>query len=258
MKKFLFAVAIALGLSLPVALPAAADGTAIILMHGKDSTQRPRSPVGRLAEILEGDLKVAIPEMPWVRGNEMNGTLKDAFATLDGLVARLRAGGATKIVVGGHSMGAAGALAYPAARPGIAGVLMMAPGHRPDVYAPKNGDALEQARSLVANGKPDTLVNVFDINTGKRGYRDVRVDSALSFFDPDGPMVMQNSAPKLPSGVPVLLIIGQDDAQHPRMKELVFEKLPSNPKSAYVVVEGGHRATPMKGRNEIREWLSGL
>ena len=86
----------------------------------------------------------------------------------------------------------------------------------------------------------------------------MRADAVLSFFDPEGPMVMQNSAPKLPASVPVLLIIGEDDAQHPRMKNLVFEQLPSNPKSAYVIVEGGHRATPMKGRNEIREWLSGL
>ncbi len=258
MKKFVLGIAIAIGLVAAGALPAAADGTAVILMHGKDSTALPRSPVGRLAAFLEGDFTIATPDMPWVRGNEMSGTLKDAFATLDEIIVRFRADGATKIVVGGHSMGAAAALAYAATRPGIAGVLMMAPGHRPDVYAPKNGDALQQARALVADGKPGTPVNVFDINTGKRGYRDVRADAVLSFFDPEGPMVMQNSSPKLPASVPVLLIIGEDDAQHPRMKNLVFEQLPSNPKSAYVIVEGGHRATPMKGRNEIREWLSGL
>lgn len=255
---------VALALALTAAfscLPTGASAdmkTGVILMHGKDGTALPRSPVGRLAEDLQGRFQVETPDMPWQRDNQMSGTLKEAFATLDRLVAELRASGATKIVVGGHSMGAAAALAYASARTGLAGVLMMAPGHRPDVYAAKNTDALEEARALVSSGSPEKKVTVFDINTGKRGMRDVRADAALSWFDPDGPMVMQNSAPRLPAGVPVLFIIGEEDRFHPRGRELVFDRLPPNPKSAYVVVEGGHRATPMKGRREIAAWLNKL
>lgn len=232
--------------------------TGVVLMHGKDGTALPRSPVGKLAAYLDGTFRVVTPDMPWVRGNELAGTLAQAFAEIDKAIAGLKADGATRIVVGGHSMGADAALAYAAAHPGLAGLLMMAPGHRPDVYAPKNIAALAEAKSLVAAGTPEKTVTVFDINTGKRGMRQVRADAALSWFDPDGPMVMQNSAAKLQPGTPVLLIIGEEDRFEPHARELVYDRLPPNPKSAYIVVGGGHKATPVKGRKQIARWLNGL
>lgn len=260
MKHGFVALAVALTVAFAgLTQPCRADmQTGVILMHGKDSTARPMSPVGRLASYLRNNFRVATPDMPWVRDNFLNGTLEQAFAELDSVIAKLKAEGATRIVVGGHSMGADAALAYAAEHPGLAGVLMIAPGHRPDIYAPKNVGTLGQARALVKAGTPDKTVSVFDINTGKRGYRDVRADAALSWFDPDGPMVMQNSARKLAPGTPVLFIIGKEDRFHPIGRELVYDRLPPHPKSAYIVVEGGHKATPVKGRKQIARWLNGL
>jgi hypothetical protein len=37
-----------------------------------------------------------------------------------------------------------------------------------------------------------------------------------------------------------------------------FSKVPSNPKNAYIVVKGGHKATPQKGESAIVNWLHEL
>ncbi|MEK9671969.1 MAG: hypothetical protein VW268_05630 [Rhodospirillaceae bacterium] len=96
------------------ALPCAvrADGVGVILMHGKNGTNRPGSPVGKLG----GDFKVDVPEMLWSRDRDFDKTLSDAFKEIDAAVARLKDAGATKVVIGGHSLGAAAALAYASQR----------------------------------------------------------------------------------------------------------------------------------------------
>lgn len=239
--------------------PVLADGKiGIVLMHGKDGTANAGSIVGKLASKLSSDFIVVTPEMPWSRDNGIDKTLEQSFDVIDSAVAGLRADGADRVVVGGHSMGAATALAYATQRTGLAGVMMIAPGHRPDAWGNKNADAVARAKSLVSAGKADETVDVYDVNQGDGFSRTLRADIALSWFDPDGLIVMQNAAPQLSADMPVLFIVGEKDRFHPKGKRLVFEKLPSNAKSAYVVVEGGHKATPMKGRAEIVSWLNGL
>jgi pimeloyl-ACP methyl ester carboxylesterase len=57
--------------------------------------------------------------------------LNDAFSTIEKEVTNFRNQGKTKIVLVGHSMGTAGALAYTKHRGGIDGVIGVAPGHFP-------------------------------------------------------------------------------------------------------------------------------
>ncbi len=236
-----------------------ADGNVgIVLMHGKDSTARPKSAIGKLASFLNNDFKVETPDMPWSRSNGLNKTLEDSFKDIDAAVAKLKSAGATKIVVGGHSMGAAAALAYATQRTGLAGVLMIAPGHRPEKKAGKNAAALEKAKALISAGNPNDHVDIIDSNQGRPIFRSLGADIAVSWFDPEGLVVMQNSAAKLAEGTPVLFIIGEQDRLSSTGKSLIFSKLPTHPNSSYTVVPGGHKATPMKGKSEITAWLRRL
>ncbi|MEK9646832.1 MAG: hypothetical protein VW547_14945 [Alphaproteobacteria bacterium] len=63
MKKFVLGIASVIGLMVSNALPASAD-TAVVLIHGKDGNALLRSPVPRLAALLESDFKIESPDMP--------------------------------------------------------------------------------------------------------------------------------------------------------------------------------------------------
>ena len=260
MKRLLWLSAM-LGVAIFLGAPSAAiaeEKIGVILMHGKDGTVNSQSPVGKLASYLRGDFKVKALTMPWSRQNKFNGTLEDAFKKIDQAVAQLRKAGATKVVVGGHSMGAAAALAYATQTTGLGGVLMIAAGHRPDLYAGKNTNAIANARAFIAAGNPAGKVKIFDKNQGKRIARSLDADVAVSWFDPASLAIMQNAAPRVQPGTPVLFIIGDHDGLHPGGKSLIFEKLPQHPKNAYTVVRGGHKATPTIGKSEITAWLRAL
>ena len=235
-----------------------AGDVGVILMHGKDGTAKPKSPIGKLAAALEGDFEVVAMTMPWSRDGGWDKTLEEVFADLDAAVADMKSGGKSKIVVGGHSMGAAAALAYATRTDGLAGVIMLAPGHRPDLRADDNADALAKAKQLVAGGQPNDDVEIADRNMGKDISRVLQADVAISWFAPDGLAVMQNAAPKVRPGTPVLFAIGQKDRLLPVGKELIYDAIPANDKSAYVVVPGGHKVTPIKAQSQVVDWLNGL
>ncbi|MDP6572382.1 MAG: alpha/beta hydrolase [Rhodospirillales bacterium] len=256
--RLVFFALVAVGLMIVGINGVAADGVGVVLMHGKDGSAKSGSPTGKLASKLEGEFEVKATDMPWSRSNGFDKTLEECFAKIDNYVEGLRDDGATKIVVGGHSLGAAVALAYATRRPGLAGVLLMAPGHRPDLLASENEAALSKAKALIGKGDGNDEVRIFDVNQGRKITRSLEADVAVGFFDPGGLAVMQNAAPKVSPGTPVLWIIGEKDRLHPKGRSLIYDKIPDNPKSAYVVVPGGHRATPTKGAKKIKEWLDSL
>ena len=80
----------------------------------------------------------------------------------------------------------------------------------------------------------------------------------LSWFDPKGPAVMPVNAANLKHGVALLWIIGRKDRMFAMGRDYAFNKAPPNTKSAYIVVRGGHKATPQKGESEILSWLNSL
>ncbi|MEK9725584.1 MAG: hypothetical protein VW405_19185 [Rhodospirillaceae bacterium] len=135
---------------------------------------------------------------------------------------------------------------------------MIAPGHRPDMHAARNADALKQARDLIAAGKVGDTVGIVDFNQGQWIDRTLPAAVALSYFDGDGPAVMRIATAGLQAGTPVMMIIGEQDRFHPKAREQVFDRQPAHPKNVYTVVPGGDKATPMKGKKEIAAWLGGL
>jgi hypothetical protein len=157
-------------------------------------------------------------------------------------------------------MGANLALAYGTRRNGLAGILMIAPGHRPELrgWAQRNGTVARQARAALARGQGSRRFTVSDYNQG--GFREFTLPAqvAVDFFAPDGPTVMPLNAPRLRRGTALMWIIGEGDRLAALGRGYVFDAVPPNPKNLYVVVSGGHRATPRIGQREIVAWLRGL
>ena len=79
-------------------------------MHGKWGT--PDKGIQPIELELRGaGFRVVSPEMPWSDRRAYDASFDDVMAQLDGEVAKLRAAGARKIVIGGQSFGANIALA---------------------------------------------------------------------------------------------------------------------------------------------------
>ncbi len=240
----------------------AADKVGVILMHGKWGTTKAKSSVVILGKTLSSKgFIVLTPEMPWSRSRLYDKDYDGAMAEIDKAVAKLRSKGATKIVVGGHSMGANAALGYGARRDGLTAVLAIAPGHVPEEVSWKGKFATDvaKARKLVDSGQGDKKGKFKDINQGKKKTLNIPARVYLSWFAPDGPSIIPENVANLKPGTPLLWLTGSKDSLHKRAgKSYAFEKAPGNAKSAYIVVNSGHGDAPKKGKKEIIDWLNSL
>jgi pimeloyl-ACP methyl ester carboxylesterase len=237
------------------------EKTGVLLMHGKGGTSLPKSPIGKLANALEGEgFLVLAPDMPWSRERGFDKTYGESITEIDGKLDELRKKGATKIVVGGHSIGANAALGYGARHGGLSGILAIAPGHIPEVngFQNKIDHDWKRAKEIVDSGNGTQKEKFNDVNQGKKRKKMMSAEVYLSWFDPDGPAVMPANAANLNSGTALLWIIGEKDSMYDRGEDYAFNKAPSNPNNSYIVVKGGHKVTPQKGQSEIINWLKGL
>jgi len=263
-KRIFLSIATAVVLVAAGAPTAAADGPlGIVLMHGKSSTAEAKSPIGKLARILGNNgFLVATPEMAWSRSRVLDKDYEAALAEIDDAVARLRGMGAERIVVGGHSMGANAAIGYGARRGGLAGILAIAPGHVPDVtgFQNKTDHDYRRAMQMVAAGRGAEMAAFNDFNEIMGDSITVRADVYLSWFDPEGPAIIPKNAAALRPGTALMWVIGENDNMLQRGDDegYAFNKAPTHPKSLYVVVPGGHKWAPVKGKKEIIAWLKGL
>lgn len=237
----------------------AADKIGIVLMHGKGG--RPGAMIDTLAgKLSAAGFEVETPEMPWSRNRIYDRDYEESMTEIDAAVAKLKAKGATRIVIAGQSMGANAAIGYGARRDGLAAVVAIAPGHVPEnqFFRRKLGKDVAKAKDLVAAGKGEEAVTVGDINQGEYFPRMVRPRIYVSWFDPEGPAVMPGNAAKFKPGAAFLWIVGEQDRILQRGEGYVFGRIPSHPKNAYVVVPGGHTDTPDTGADKIIAWLKGL
>jgi len=131
--------------------PSSAIG--VVIMHGKGGS--PTRFVAGLASFLEqkGYL-VANLEMPWSGSREYNATVEAAEKEVDAAIDSLRAKGAVKVFVAGHSQGGLFAIYYGGKHP-VDGIIAIAPGGNvaTPIYRREVGPSVEQARRLIADGK---------------------------------------------------------------------------------------------------------
>jgi len=236
---------------------AAGAGTGVVLMHGKWGTpDRGIHPVE--VELRGAGIAVVSKEMPWSDRRAYDAGWDEAMAQIDGEVAALRAAGARKIVVGGHSMGGNAALGYGARHPDIAGVMVLGPGHMPERAAHQRDIAasLDKARTLARGAGAAQYATFSDVNQGRSREVSARPDVYLSYFDPQGPAVMPVNAAALSPSVALLWVVGTNDPLYGEGRNYAFDRAPANPQSRFATVEADHFETPQAARNIVLEWLS--
>lgn len=240
---------------------AAAGKIGVVLMHGSRGTTSAHSPLAPLMSALRraGILYVA-PEMPWSRARYIDKDVEGSLKEIDRAVATLKAKGATVIVVGGHSIGANAAMIYGAHRKGVAGVMAIAPGHVPSLmgWQAKMHYDYRRAEKLVKAGKGNSRASFHFFVQGHPFTKSVKAEVYYSWFDPFGEATFAKNAEALQSGAALLWIVGRNDTMAKRGKYFAYAKAPKNPRSEYVVVSGGHMATPRIGAQKIVAWLQAL
>ena len=127
---------------LAFAAPARAETIGVVMMHGKTGT--PAQFDGLAAAVEAAGFPVERPQMCWTRSRIYDRTYLDCLADADAAAARLKARGATGIVILGMSLGGNAALGYGARRPGLKGVIALAPASNPDQL---RGASADRARS---------------------------------------------------------------------------------------------------------------
>ncbi len=233
----------------------AAERIGIVLMHGKDG--QPNG-MGLAEHLVAAGYLVELPGMCWSRHRIYDLPYIACMRDVDTAVARLKTRGASAIVIGGQSMGGNFALGYGATHRNLKGIVVLAGAHAPQFLIrdrPEIGEALENARALVASGKGDTKMTFPDFNdTGPFSVR-TTPNVYVSWFAPDGPAAMPRNAARL--SAPLLWVSGTSDPTQRHARE-VFDQTPPNPLNSFVPVSATHRGTPAASRAAVLAWLKQL
>lgn len=255
-----------------LAAPARAEGAVgIVLLHGKlgmplgEATRRGGPPIGEqlVAALKDAGYRVAAPELCWSRARGFDEIYTDCFGDIDRAIAKLKAAGATAIVVGGLSLGGNAAIAYGATHPGLLGVIGLSPADDPRVKAGHNPTvvaSVAKAQSLIGAGQGDAKTSFDDVNTGPQGSYPMAIDTTprifLSFDGPDSPARIPANVAKLT--MPLLWVAGNSDPTQAAGPAFAFAKAPPNPLNRYVIVGASHTQVPDAATPAVLAWLAAL
>ncbi len=241
------------------------QGFGIVYLHGKAGWPGAFNG-GILSSLRDEGALIATPEMPWSFHRRYAATYDEAMTEIDTAVAGLKAKGARRIVVIGHSLGANAAIGYAARRPelaDLAGIVALSPGHLPEIGAMRSfvAEGVARAKKLVADGKGDVPQTFPDMAQGIPLIATATPLVYLSMFDPDGPAAIPKNAAAIgaaPHPLPLLWVVGKLDPIDRRGPEYAFNAAAKNPKSKYIEVFAGHLTTPLVARKQVVAWINSL
>ena len=236
---------------------AAARGETIgvVMMHGKTGT--PAQFDALAAAVSAAGFSVERPEMCWSRTRIYDRTYLDCLSDADEAAAALKAHGADAIVILGMSLGGDAALGYGARRPGLKGVVALAPASDPDRLRrlPPVAQSLADAQALIAAGKGDQKRTFNDFNNGTQFTVTTTAKIYVSFFGKDTAGEMPANAAHLTA--PLLIVSGDGDRTQ-RDTGAVFARAPHDPRNALVTVKSDHIGTPTASIAAVVAWLRSL
>jgi pimeloyl-ACP methyl ester carboxylesterase len=241
------------------------DGYGVILLHGKGGSPS-RGPLVALSQALEAHGAMVLrPKLAWAGNSDQPEgylvTYPEALNDISSAINDLKARGAHKIILGGHSLGANAAIAF-AAKSGknLSGIMAIGPGHRPEKMSMNDPDitqSLKKAKEMMASHQGNNQAEFSDSNQGDKFTVTATAAAYLSYFDPDGPAVMSKNAAKLPN-VPFLWVVGTQDPIFAAGSGYAFDKAPKNPRSKFIIVNANHGNTPVVAEDQIVDWLRQL
>lgn len=259
--RFIFLLIVGLFSAIAGPFSHAEERVGVLMLHGKSpgSPQDPNFSVLKSRFESEGML-VELPDMPWSRNRYIDGNWDKAMMEMANHVKTLRDKGATKIVLVGHSMGAPAALSFAARKGDVQGIVMLAPGHVPSLYYKSARlqavrESIDEARALVSANKADSTERFTDINQGRPLLVIMTPRNYLSYFDPESDAEMTVTAPRVPSTIPSIVVVGDQDPLFKLAKAHLFDRLPANAGNQYLEVKADHLSTPRESIDNVIQWI---
>jgi pimeloyl-ACP methyl ester carboxylesterase len=234
--------------------------TGVVVIHGKWGRPGDQG-VGSFAVALQkAGFVVDQPEMPWSGTRLYDRTFDQAMDEIDAAVGRLRASGAKKIVVAGHSLGGSAALRYATLGRPVNAVILIAPAPLPEgsFYRKQLEGDIARAREMVASGHGDDSAQFTDLNSDNR-TRSVRFKAAvyLSYNAPDSAAAMTVNAQHVGSA-PILWLAPKFDPLTQPNDRLLWPKVPASTPKTRIEVIADHMGAPVAGRDAAVDWLRKL
>lgn len=260
----------AAGLAGAAALPAPASArlttpTGVVLMHGKSGDPKePGSNISSLAASLRSiGCRVIEPEMPWSKRRYMSVPYQVGQTEIAAHVAQLRRSGSAKIVVGGISLGANGALCYAARTGGVDGLMLFSLGQWAEyltVYRKEFADAATRAQDMINAGKGDEMANWHDTNSGRVFTSGATAKVYFSYHDRSGPVAVTPNFKRLDDALPLLAVMARSDQPDANRTQSLFHARVRPATSQFLMLEQGanHFNTPDIARGAAAEWLQRL
>lgn len=232
----------------------------MVMMYGKALAGH--DPV-RTMSIFLGNMRgkgyvLDSPEMPWSPRHHYDVSFAEMLGQIDAAIGRLKEQGATVIFLGGHSFGAAAALAYCRAHPeAIRGVVSLSAGHMPEAKRMRElfADDVAKARQMVADGRGSETAPFDEMNQGEPMAVWTTAGHYVDWFAPDGPMNLHDNVAHCAN--PVFWAISTDEQGKP-VDRPMFTLLPPNPMNRFVVIPGTHVDTADGAASDVVQWIEAL
>jgi pimeloyl-ACP methyl ester carboxylesterase len=249
MRALLCALSVLIGLTLPAA---AADKLGIVLMHGKESS--PGRVMQLATALTAAGFLVERTEMCWSRRRIYDRAYIDCLADADTAAAKLKAEGATGIVIAGMGLGGQAALAYGARRDGLKGVIGLAPAPAIEFLnrRPAIAKSLTDAQAMIAAGRGNESAVFADTLFDRPIEVETTANIYVSFFASDSPAIMPDNSSRLKA--PLLIVSGTLDPSQ-RSIPYVFARAPSHASNWHVTVPTDRRGTFTAAREVMLAWL---
>lgn len=240
--------------------PIAGPRIGALVMHGKGGT--PTRHVDALVSALESvGVLVEAPLMPWGKERIYDRSYEDSLAEIDGYVAKLKAAGAQRIVIIGHSIGGNAAIGYGARRQGIAGYVALAPAHNPEnpVTQKAAADDVARAKAMIEAGKGDDKASFVDFNVHPQPPAYTTAAIYYSWFAADGPAAFPGNIAGFDRSARLLWIDGPDEVQEKKrwhIPQVNAVKAMGN--ARYELLDARHVEVPGAAISLVLDWLRAL
>jgi pimeloyl-ACP methyl ester carboxylesterase len=235
----------------------AAPTPGVVIMHGKGGSPN-RHVKGLAVALRDQGFAVANLEMPWSGERDYDASVSGAENEVDAAVAQLRAQGAQRIFVAGHSQGGMFALYY-ASRHAVDGVIALAPGGDPGSATPREKLAatVALARTQVADGHGDEKMALSDYEGAKGTYPiQTTPNIYLSWFAPDSDYNLLRSVKTLPAELPLLYVAPtQDYPALIRANRNILAATPRPGKTELYEPISTHIGAPAASTRKVVDWV---